>query len=107
MDHLGFEAGDNGQLPQGFPMPSDVDMSLQPSRSPDEVLRIVLRAVCGFEQVEEVCEREGITPEQFRRWRKLFADACRQLSKEKPPVVAGKSKSGGKIQRLVGVRAEA
>ncbi|MHC4985266.1 MAG: hypothetical protein ACYTFO_03830 [Planctomycetota bacterium] len=42
-------------------MPREADIFPPTTRSPDQILRIVLRAVCGFERVEEVCQREGIS----------------------------------------------
>ena len=89
MNHFGIDAQSEWQGFEGLGMPREADIFPPATRSPDQILRIVLRAVCGFERVEEVCQREGISLEQFHKWRQLFADACQEWTHANGHVLAG------------------
>ena len=56
--------------------------------TPNQVLCIVLRGVCGFESVADICQREGITRQQFDAWRRKFARACQTWATENQPTDA-------------------
>ncbi len=88
MEHVGIDAIDTSSLPEGMPLPVALSMTGQAHRSADEILRIVLRGVCGFESVEDLCRREGISTEQFNAWRKLFSRVCRQWTQDNQHLIA-------------------
>jgi len=50
-------------------------------RTPDEVVCIVLKVLCGYESVGEICQREGITLDQYHQWQADFVQACRSWAK--------------------------
>ena len=72
---------------------ADVSVSMlatadRPTHTPNQVVQIVLRGVCGFEPVAELCEREGITQDQFQQWRELFMRACEDWTQTNLPLGA-------------------
>ena len=89
MNHFGIDAPSEWQGFEGLGMPSEADIFPPAVHSPDQIIRIVLRAVCGFEGVEEVCQREGISLEQFHKWRRMFTDACQQWAQDTGGPTAG------------------
>jgi len=88
MDHFSTDGLDALDLPDGLPLPVALSLAEQAKRNPDEILRIVLRGACGFESVEEICQREGISREQFQRWRELFAHACQDWTEDNRHLIA-------------------
>lgn len=88
MEQVGIDAIDTSSLPEGMPLSVALSMTGQAHRSVDEILRIVLRGVCGFESVEDLCRREGITAEQFRAWRQLFSRVCQQWTQDNQHLIA-------------------
>lgn len=46
-------------------------------RNCEDIVRIVLRGLCGYESVGEICEAEGISRRDYNRWRRDFIQACK------------------------------
>ena len=47
-------------------------------RSSEDIVRVVLRGLCGYETVGAICEAEGITRRQYNSWRRDFVQACKE-----------------------------
>ena len=45
--------------------------------SSEDIVRIVLRGLCGYETVGAICEAEGITRREYNSWRREFVEACK------------------------------
>jgi len=51
-------------------------------RSPQDIIRIVLRGMCGYESVSSLCQAEDITPRQYDLWQRNFLQACKQWTRD-------------------------
>ncbi len=50
--------------------------------SNEEIVRIVLRGLCGYETVGDICRAEGITRNQYNKWRRDFVQACKDWTQQ-------------------------
>ncbi len=47
------------------------------NHSSEDVVRIVLRGLCGYETVGAICQAEGITRREYNNWHREFVQACK------------------------------
>jgi len=47
------------------------------NHSSDNIVRIVLRGLCGYETVGAICQAEGISRHDYNNWRRDFVQACK------------------------------
>jgi len=87
MGSSGLDMADTSDLLGGLP-PASLTTADEKTTSPSRVIQLVLRVVCGFEDVDDLCRREGISREQFQRWRELFARACEDWAQVNLPATA-------------------
>ncbi len=59
-------------------------------RTPQQVVKIVLRVLTGQDTLEAACQRHRITPRQFDYWCRNFTDICRQATQRGEVLKLGK-----------------
>jgi len=47
------------------------------NHSSEDIVRVVLRGLCGYETVGAICQAEGITRRDYNNWRREFVQACK------------------------------
>lgn len=46
-----------------------------------DIVRIILRGLCGYESVSDICETEGVTRRDYNKWHREFLQACREWTR--------------------------